>query len=70
LFVLPLVLEALPTSWRNPVEKYWPTQAGAQVQEVSHQAHALTAWWGLGELALFVAVLLVVAGYALTKRDA
>jgi len=70
LFVLPLVLEALPSSWRNPVEEYWPTQAGSQVQQVARQPHALTAWWGTGDLALFVVVLLVVAGYSLVKRDA
>ncbi len=70
LFVLPLVLEALPSSWRNPVEEYWPTQAGSQLEEVNRQAHALSAWWGTGDLALFVVVLLLVAGYLLAKRDA
>ena len=57
LFVLPLVLMALPTSWEQPVEEYWPTQAGSQLEEVTRQAHALTAWWGTGDLALFVVVL-------------
>jgi ABC-2 type transport system permease protein len=70
LFVLPLVLMALPTSWEQPVEEYWPTEAGSQLEEVTRQAHALTAWWGTGDLALFVVVLLVIAGYALVKRDA
>ena len=70
LFVLPLVLMALPTSWEQPVEEYWPTQAGSQLEEVTRQAHALTAWWGTGDLALFVVVLLVIAGYVLVKRDA
>lgn len=70
LFVLPLVLEALPNSWRNQVEKYWPTQAGSQLEEVTRQAHSLTAWWGTGDLALFVAVLLVIAGWSLVRRDA
>lgn len=70
LFVLPLVLEALPTSWRNPVEEYWPTQAGGQLEQVNRQAHALTAWWGTGDLALFVALLLLVAGYLTVRRDA
>ena len=69
LFVLPLILEALPTSWRNPVEEYWPTQAGSQLEEVNRQAHALTAWWGTGDLALFVAVLVVVAGWFTVHRD-
>jgi ABC-2 type transport system permease protein len=70
LFVLPLVLMALPASWEQPVEEYWPTEAGSQLEQVTRQAHALTAWWGTGDLVLFVAVLLVIAGYALVKRDA
>jgi hypothetical protein len=39
------------------------------LEEVTRQAHALTAWWGTADLALFVLVLLVIAGYALVKRD-
>lgn len=70
LFVLPGVLEALPTSWRNPVEKYWPTNAGSQVLEVTRASHTLSAWWGFGEFALFVAVLLGLAFWFLQRRDA
>lgn len=70
LFVLPLVLMALPTSWEQPVEEYWPTEAGSQLEQLTRQPHALTAWWGTGDLALFVLVLLVLAGFALVKRDA
>ncbi|MGH9106392.1 MAG: ABC transporter permease [Acidimicrobiales bacterium] len=70
LFVLPGVLAALPTSWRNPVEEYWPTRAGAQILQVTQGAHSLTAWWGFGELALFVAVLLAAAYACLVRRDA
>jgi ABC-2 type transport system permease protein len=70
LFVLPAVLQALPTSWRNPVEEYWPTQAGAQVVSLTHARHTLTAWWGFGELALFVAVLFALGYVFLQRRDA
>ncbi|HTW07796.1 MAG TPA: hypothetical protein VME46_09810 [Acidimicrobiales bacterium] len=69
-FVLPLVFLALPSSIQNPLLEYWPTQAGSQVREVARQAHSLTAWWGLGDFALFIVILLVAAGYALVKRDA
>jgi ABC-2 type transport system permease protein len=69
LFVLPLILEALPGSWRNQVEKYWPTQAGSQLESVVRPPHALSAWWGTAELALFVAILLTVAGWVLVRRD-
>ena len=69
-FVVPLVALALPASWRNPFEEYWPTQAGSQLEEVTRQSHALTAWWGTGDLVLFIALVLVAAGYTLAKRDA
>jgi hypothetical protein len=69
-FVLPLIFSFLPSSWSNPLLEYWPTQAGSQLEEVNRQAHALTAWWGTGDLALFVFLLLAAAGYLLVKRDA
>ncbi len=70
LFVLPGVLAALPPSWRNPVEEYWPTRAGSRVMQVTQDPHTLTAWWGFGELALFVAVLLALGYFVLQRRDA
>jgi ABC-2 type transport system permease protein len=69
-FVLPLIFNFLPSSWSNPLLEYWPTQAGSQLEEVNRQAHALTAWWGTGDLTLFVILLLAAAGYLLVKRDA
>ena len=69
-FVLPLIFSFLPSSWSNPILEYWPTEAGSQLEEVNRQAHALTAWWGTGDLALFVFLLLALAGYLLVKRDA
>ncbi|MGO9661076.1 MAG: ABC transporter permease [Acidimicrobiales bacterium] len=70
LFVLPGVLEALPNSWRLPVEKYWPTRAGEQIVMVTRGANSLPAWLGFGELALFVAALLALGYYLLQRRDA
>ena len=70
LFVLPGVLEALPTSWRLPVEKYWPTRAGEQILMVTRDANTLPAWLGFGELALFVAVLFALGYFLLQRRDA
>jgi hypothetical protein len=69
-FVLPLIFNFLPSSWSNPLLEYWPTQAGSQLEEVTRQSHALTAWWGTGDLALFVLLLLAAAGYLLVERDA
>jgi uncharacterized protein YfiM (DUF2279 family) len=70
LFVLPGVLEALPNSWRLPVEKYWPTRAGAQIFVVSRDPNTLPAWLGFGELALFVTVLFALGYFLLQRGDA
>ena len=70
IFVEPIVALLLPSSISNPLNEYWPTQAGGQLEEVNLQAHSLTAWWGTGDLVLFIFLLLLAAGYALVKRDA
>ena len=70
LFILPGIIFALPQSWSQPLEKYWPTEAGSQITRTHRDAHTLTAWWGLGEMALFTVVVLAVAFYLLEVRDA
>ncbi len=69
IFILPGVLSALPSSWSNPIEEYWPTNAGARLTELTQGPHTLTAWWGAGDLLAFVVVLLGVAGTLLVRRD-
>lgn len=68
--VLPLIAEALPDSWRNPVTEFWPTQAGSQITSVYHSAHTLRPWPGFGVMCLFVAIVYVIAWTLLDRRDA
>jgi hypothetical protein len=70
LFILPIALSALPDSFSNPIGEYWPTQAGMRIGLLHQDAHTLTAWWGAGDMALFIALLLLLTGYALSKRNA
>lgn len=70
LFILPGIAEALPTSWSQPIEKYWPTNAGQQLMSTHRDSHTLSAWLGFGEFAVFVVVLSAVAMYLLERRDA
>ncbi len=70
LFIIPGLAAALPTSWSQPIEEYWPTNAGTEVYSLGHGAHALSAWVGLGEMALFTVVVIGVALYVLERRDA
>jgi ABC-2 type transport system permease protein len=70
LFVLPLIAQALPDSWRHPVTEFWPTQAGSQLTNVYHSAHTLQPWPGFGVMCLFVAIVYAVAWTLLDRRDA
>lgn len=70
LFILPAVVLALPTSWSQPIEKYWPTMAGQQVATVQRDAHTLAPWPGFGEMVLFAVVVMAIAYFFLQRRDA
>ncbi len=72
LFVLPAILSALPLSWSEVIDEYWPTLAGAQVYGViwRNPQHSLTAWAGFGDLCLFTAIVLVAAYWLLRVRNA
>jgi ABC-2 type transport system permease protein len=69
-FVLPAIAQALPDSWRNPVNEFWPTQAGGQLANVYHAAHNLQPWPGFGVMCLFVAIVYAIAWTLLDRRDA
>jgi ABC-2 type transport system permease protein len=70
LLVLPLIAQALPDSWRNPVTEFWPTQAGSQLTSVHIGAHSLQPWPGFGVMCLFVAIVYAIAWTLLDHRDA
>jgi hypothetical protein len=70
LFVLPGIVQALPSSWKNPVTEYWPTQAGSQIFAVHPGAHTLAPWPGFAVMVLFTAIVLAAAAYLLDRRDA
>ncbi|HLX48831.1 MAG TPA: hypothetical protein VKS82_10910 [Streptosporangiaceae bacterium] len=70
LFVLPGIAQALPDSWRNPVNEFWPTQAGGQLTSVHPAAHSLQPWLGFGVMCLFAAIVYAIAWTLLDRRDA
>ena len=70
LLVLPGIAAALPSSWSNPIEQWWPTNAGQQVAIIVRDAHTLPAWAGFGVMAVFTAIVLAAAFVVLERRDA
>ena len=71
LFVLSILVNFLPHSWQNNVDKWMPAIAGAQVWATKPPpAHQFGAWPGFAVLAAY-AVVAIVAGLALFRtRDA
>jgi ABC-2 type transport system permease protein len=70
LLVLPGIAAALPTSWSQPIEQWWPTNAGTQVAMISRDSHTLAAWTGFGVMVGFTAVVLAGAFLLIERRDA
>ena len=70
LLVLPGIAAALPSRGRNPIEQWWPTNAGQQVAVIVRDAHTLPAWAGFGVMAAFTAIVLAAAFVVLERRDA
>jgi ABC-2 type transport system permease protein len=70
LFVLPVIVHFLPSSWSDRISKYLPSDAGQAVTRVHHETNTLSPWVGLLVFALYAAVALIAAGVALRRRDA
>ncbi|TDV57487.1 ABC transporter permease [Actinophytocola oryzae] len=64
-----LVAQALPESWADWMNRYWPTVAGERILSVLRVPGDLNPWWGFTILWGFVAMV-VAAGYTVLRtRD-
>lgn len=70
LFVLPIIVHFLPSSWSDPIDKYLPSSAGQAVTHVRHDPTALAPWTGFGVFCLYALGVLLLAALALKRRDA
>jgi hypothetical protein len=68
MFVLPPLMNVLPTSWNNAASPYLPLQAGEAIMSTTPGNH-LSPWVGLGVLCAYVAGALAVASILLVSRD-
>lgn len=69
LYVLPGVAAALPGGLEHTVEKFWPTQAGQQINDVYRAAHTLSPWAGFGWMCAVTAVVFAIGVTVLSSRD-
>ena len=71
LLVLPTVLQALPNSIHNDIVKFLPSRIGIEVLSRGGQpSYVFTPWVGLAVMAGYTAVLLIIGGIQMSKRDA
>jgi ABC-type transport system involved in multi-copper enzyme maturation permease subunit len=72
LLVLPLILEALPASMQNAVNRYELPVIGSRILNATNHGAALTfsPWAGFGVLCGYTLALLLVGAVLLVRRDA
>jgi len=72
LFVLTVLVQFLPQSWQDSVDKWMPALAGSQIwtTKVTEGAHQFPAWGGFAVLAGWAAVAIVVGLVLFRTRDA
>lgn len=69
LLVVPVLAEALPTSWGNHIDQWLPSNAGQSVLTLHREAHTLAPWTGFGVFCLYAVVALAAAAVLLRQRD-
>jgi hypothetical protein len=69
LFVLPVIVNVLPSSWSDRIGPYLPSTAGDALWARPDGAH-LAPWSGFGVLCAWAAAAVVVAAITLRRRDA
>ncbi len=71
LFVLPILIKFLPTSWQSDTIAQWlPSNAGMQIVQKVTQPLQFSPWAGLAVFAGWVAVAFVAGAVLLHRRDA
>jgi ABC-2 type transport system permease protein len=71
IFVLPGIVSALPSSWSNAISPYLPSDAGQAIfRSARDGARSLSPWAGFGVFCLYAVVIMGLAAFSLTRRDA
>src|SRR3954469_369635 len=68
-FVIPPLMNILPSSWNDAISKYLPSEAGRQMFSLTHDASSLAAGPGALLFVGYCALTLVIAAVLLVRRD-
>jgi ABC-2 type transport system permease protein len=69
-FVIPPLLNVLPSSWNNAISPYLPSSAGDSIFSLTHDAHSLAPGPGLALFVGYCVLALALAAILLVRRDA
>jgi ABC-2 type transport system permease protein len=69
LFVIPPLLNVLPSSWNDAISPYLPGDAGSQIMSITHGDHHLSPWGGFAIFCAWTAFFVAVAAVLLIRRD-
>jgi len=69
LFVVPPLLDVLPSSWNNAISPYLPSKAGQAIMQIGNPAHTLGPWTGIALFAGYTALTMAAAAVLLKRRD-
>jgi ABC-2 type transport system permease protein len=72
MFVLPIIIQVLPNTWRWDIMRFFPDAAGRMLSVTVGQGnqHLWSAWPQFGVTLIWCAVLMGVGAYLFRKRDA
>jgi ABC-2 type transport system permease protein len=72
LFVLPIIVNFLPNSIENAMQRWLPSSAGDSISTTvgSPGAHLFSGWGEMAVLGAYVVILLCIGGFLFRKRDA
>ena len=72
LLVLPLIMEGLPASLQNALNRFWPAAIGSRLLNATNSgaAYTFSPWVGFAVLCGYTLALLVIGGFLLVRRDA
>ena len=68
-FVIPPLMNVLPTSWNNTISPYLPDAAGRSIFSLTHDAHSLAPWPGFWLFLGYTAAATAIAAVLLVRRD-
>jgi len=72
LFVIPILIHLLPSSWYDDIVRWMPDSAGTAITATvaPQNSHLFSPWGQFSVFAVYTAILLVVGGILFLKRDA